>query len=201
MDLGILRYTEEVWPSDNTDAFDRLSIQDGFTQAYTPGIMVAWVTDPSGARKTSLPYRFLVAMQGGLGIGTNLNKWAPEDFATAKKMIAAYKDVRETVQHGSLYRLVSPQDNSPYSATENVSQDRKQAVLFAYLHSSEFGFEYPRLFLQGLDPAAKYTVRSIYGALAVDTLTTASGDYWMHHGVDVVMRGDFQAAGFVLEQK
>jgi alpha-galactosidase len=33
VDLGILRYTEEVWPSDNTDALDRLTLQDGFTQA------------------------------------------------------------------------------------------------------------------------------------------------------------------------
>ena len=45
VDLGILRYTDEVWPSDNTDPFDRLSMQDGFTYAYTPQIMMAWVTD------------------------------------------------------------------------------------------------------------------------------------------------------------
>ena len=38
-------YTDEVWTSDNTDAFDRLSIQDGFTYAYTPRMMMAWVTD------------------------------------------------------------------------------------------------------------------------------------------------------------
>jgi len=116
-------------------------------------------------------------------------------------MIAAYKGIRETVQHGSLYRLVSTLNNSPYSATESVSKDRKQAVLFAYLHSSEDGYQYPRLFLQGLDPKARYSLRSIYGKMSADTLTTASGDYWMHHGVDVMMRGDFQAAGFVLEEQ
>jgi alpha-galactosidase len=37
VDLGIMRLTDEVWPSDNTDPFDRLSIQDGFTYAYAPG--------------------------------------------------------------------------------------------------------------------------------------------------------------------
>jgi alpha-galactosidase len=203
VDLGVLRYTEEVWPSDNTDAFDRLAIQDGFSNAYTPGVMMAWVTDVrnnADSRNVSLPYRFLVAMQGGLGIGNNLNKWSPEDFATAKGMIAAYKGIRETVQHGSLYRLISAQNNSPYSATESVSNDRKQAVLFAYLHSSQDGYPYPRLFLQGLDPKAVYSVRSIYGKISPGTLTTASGDYWMHHGVDVGMRGDFQAAGFVFER-
>lgn len=204
VDLGILRYTEEVWTSDNTDAYDRLAMQEGFSRAYTPGIMMAWVTDvPNGLdhRTTSLPYRFLSAMQGGLGIGNNLNKWSAEDFAVARKMIAEYKGIRETVQHGDQYLLVSTTDHSPYSATESVSQDKKQAVLFAYLHSSQYGYQYPRLFLQGLDPRAQYAVHSIEGKMDTDTPAMASGDYWMHHGVDISMRGDFQAAAFVLERQ
>src|SRR5271170_5470093 len=124
VDLGILGVTDEVWPSDNTDPFDRLTIQDGFTYAYTPGVMMAWVTDSPNwvnNRTTSVEYRFLSSMQGSLGVGANLDKWTPDDFAVAKDMIAAYKQVRETVQHGSLYRLISPQHNSEYSATESVS--------------------------------------------------------------------------------
>jgi alpha-galactosidase len=77
VDLGILRRTDEVWPSDNTDALDRLTLQDGFTQAYTPGIMMAWVTDvPSGIdhRVVPLKFRFMVAMSGSLALGGNLNK-------------------------------------------------------------------------------------------------------------------------------
>src|SRR6201999_4294315 len=81
VDLGILHYTEEVWPSDNTDPLDRLSIQDGFTHAYSPGVMMAWVTDPQRTRKTSLKFRFLVAMEGSLAIGANLNNFTPEDMA------------------------------------------------------------------------------------------------------------------------
>jgi alpha-galactosidase len=41
-------------------------------------------------------------MQGSLGVGANLDKSTPDDFAVAKEMIATYKQVRETVQHGSL---------------------------------------------------------------------------------------------------
>ncbi len=78
VDLGILRYTDEVWPSDNTDPFDRLSMQDGFTYAYTPQIMMAWVTDSphwlNNKRTTSLAYRMLSSMQGSLGIGANLEQ-------------------------------------------------------------------------------------------------------------------------------
>lgn len=199
VDLGILQFTDEVWPSDNTDPFDRLSIQDGFTYAYTPGVMMAWVTDsPSWAnnRTTSVAYRFLSSMQGGLGVGANLNHWKPEDFATAKQLIAAYKEIRETVQHGSLYRLISPRSGSEFSVTESVSLDRNQGVLFAFLHSSTMNYPYPRVYLRGLDPARQYRVSSIYGSLMKDMPTTASGSYWMSHGVDMALRGDLQAAAF-----
>jgi alpha-galactosidase len=199
VDLGILALTDEVWPSDNTDAFDRLSLQDGFGYAYTPSVMMAWVTDsPSWAndRTTSVTYRFLSSMQGSLGVGANLNHWAPEDFATAKKMVAAYKGIRETVQFGSLYRLISPRGGSEQSVTESVSQDKRQGVLFTFLHSSQMGYPFPRVFLRGLDPARTYRVTSIAGSLAKGTPATATGSYWMSHGVDVELRGDFQAAAF-----
>jgi alpha-galactosidase len=199
VDLGILGLTNEVWPSDNTDPFDRLRIQDGFTYAYTPGVMMAWVTDSPNSmnkRTTSLAYRFLSSMQGSLGVGANLDKWAAADFDTAKEMIGAYKEVRETVQHGSLYRLISPRDGSETSATESVSIDTKQAVLFAFLHSSQMKYPFPRLYLRGLDPTAKYHVTAISGKSAKDTPAVASGSYWMGHGIDVELRGDFQGAAF-----
>jgi alpha-galactosidase len=199
VDLGILGLTDEVWPSDNTDPFDRLSIQDGFTYAYTPGVMMAWVTDsPSwlNNRSTTVTYRFLSSMQGSLGVGANLNHWKAEDFETAKQLIAAYKGVRETVQHGSLYRLISPRDGSEDSVTESVSLDKKQGVLFAFLHSSTMGYPFPRVYLRGLDPKQVYGVTAISGALAKGMPAEASGSYWMSHGVDVELRGDFQAAAF-----
>ncbi len=211
VDLGILAYTDEVWPSDNTDPFDRLSIQDGFTYAYTPQVMTAWVTDsPNWAndRTTSLAYRFLSSMQGGLGVGANLNKWTDTDFATAKDLIAAYKTIRQTVQQGSLYRLISPQRNArqdgepagtEHSATESVSPDKRQAVLFTFLHSSTLRYPYPRVYLKGLDPAKQYRITPIYGTLKKDTPETASGAYWMNHGLDPDLTGDFKAAAFKFE--
>ncbi len=202
VDLGILGFTDEVWPSDNTDPFDRLSIQDGFTYAYTPQVMTAWVTDSPGSRPTgvtSTAYRFLVSMQGGLGVGSNLNHWTEADFATAKNLIAAYKTIRQTVQQGSLYRIISPRNGSEQSATESVSLDQRQAVLFVFLHTTSLNYPYPRVYLRGLDPAKQYRVTPIYGSLKKDTPETASGDYWMHHGLDPDLTGDFKAAAFKFE--
>jgi len=201
VDLGILRYTDEVWPSDNTDAFDRLRLQDGFTYAYTPGVMMAWVTDSPtwvNHRTLSLEYRFLSSMQGSLGIGANLNLWKPEDFATAKKMVAQYKEIRETVQRGSLYRLISPEGGSEQSVTETVTEDQSSAVTFAFLHSSSMRYPFPRIYLRGLKAEAMYTIHPLDGKLSDDAPTLASGAYWMQHGVDVDLTGDFQAAAFEL---
>ncbi len=197
VDLGILRYVDEVWPSDNTDPFDRLFIQSGFTNAYTPGIMMAWVTDSPNwvnHRSTSLAYRFLSSMQGSLGIGADLNKWTPDDFALAKKMIASYKAIRETVQHGELYRLAPPAAESEFAATEYLSPDGRSAVLFTSLHSEQMQYPVPTVFPLALDPDANYTVHWIYGKPMPGTQLRASGAYWMGHGVNAQLSGDFDAA-------
>lgn len=202
IDLGIMALTDQVWPSDNTDPVDRMLIQDGFTQAYAPGTMMAWVTDSPNyvnKRATPLEFRFLSAMQGGLGIGTNLNHWADADFATATRYIATYKRIRETVLRGDLYRIVRPTPGNPASTTLYVAADRAQAALFVMVHGTQRLDPREPVRLRGLDPAASYRIeRMDGGALPAGTPTTASGDYWMGRGLDVPLRGDFQGAGFIL---
>ena len=204
VDLGILRYTDEVWVSDNTDPFDRLSMQDGFTYAYTPQIMVAWVTDSphwNQHRATSLTYRMLSSMQGPLGIGANLNRWTAEDFATAKRLISAYHSVQRTIVRGDLYRIISPRNGSQMSATETVSSDKNQAVVFAFANATTEGRGFPLLQLQGLDPSAEYKLTFIEGKALPGTPETASGAWWTNHGLQLDLRGDFQAAAFHLDRQ
>jgi len=204
VDLGILHYTDEVWPSDNTDPFDRILMQDGFTYAYTPQIMMAWVTDSPhwlNGRSTSLAYRMLSSMQGSLGIGANLNHWGDEDFATAKRLIAAYHSVQKTIVQGDLYRLMNPRDNSELSVTETVSNDKGQAVVFAFVNATNKGRGFPLLQLRGLDPTAEYKLSWIEGKSWPDTPDTASGAWWMNHGIQLMLKGDYQAAAFRLDRQ
>ncbi len=204
VDLGILHYTDEVWPSDNTDPFDRISMQDGFSYAYPPQIMMAWVTDSphwANGRATSLTYRMLSSMQGSLGIGANLNHWTAEDFSNAKRLIAAYHSLQHTIVRGDLYRLISPRDGSQFSVTESVSPDKNQAVVFAFTHSTIQARTLPLLQLQGLDPDAQYKLTLIEGKARPETPTLATGAWWMHHGLNLELRGDFQAAAFHLDRQ
>jgi alpha-galactosidase len=200
VDLGILRRVDEVWTSDNTEAFDRLRIQEGFSLAYPAQVMMDWVTDVPNlnGRSTPLKFRFLVAMQGALGIGSNLNHWSAEDFEFAGKMIAYYKSIRETVQLGNLYRLISPRGGE-VTANEYVSRDGKQAVVFAFLHSQEFLYPAPNVYLRGLDPVAVYRIRRIDRKLA-EPQETLSGAYLTNHGLNFLLEGDYDSSSVVLEK-
>ncbi len=200
VDLGILRRTDEVWTSDNTDALDRQNIQFGFTQAYAPQIMVAWVTDvPSmDHRLVPLQYRFLVAMQGAMGIGANLTRFSDAEMELSTKLTAFYKTVRTTVQQGDLYRIESPVDNDE-SQVAYVSPDKSQAVLLAYLHSQRLLLPYSTVKLKGLDPEAMYKIR-VLDPEKYDGEATVAGSVLMGAGVQLKMQGDYDSTAVVMER-
>lgn len=187
VDLGILQYMDQFWPSDNTDAFDRLKIQEGFSQAYCPKTMVCWVTDSPNyvnGRKLSLAYRFHSAMMGTLGVGGNLNHWTPEEIQTAKDMISQYKEIRGTVQEGSLYRLLSPSAGD-LTAVQYISEDAAEVLLFIFLHSSQLGTGKRTVRLRGLEDRALYSIDSQEQPL--------SGAALMYRGIELDIKGDFES--------
>jgi alpha-galactosidase len=155
-DLGVMRYTDEVWTSDNTDAVDRIAIQHGFSQVYPAQTMSAWVTDvpnPFTARSVPLEFRFHVAMAGVLGIGGDLPEWSADDRELATRLIAGYKDIRATVQHGRQYRLVF---GTPLTVVEYVARDGAEVVVFGWRVTEPFGHRPHPIRLAGLDPVARY---------------------------------------------
>jgi len=158
VDLGILARVEQVWTSDNTDAWDRIAIQEGFTQAYAPQVMMAWVTDNPNqitGRGFPLRFRFHAAMAGALGIGGDLNRWSPADLAEARDLVAAYKAIRPVVQRGRLYRLASV-SGGRLGASEYVADDGSEVVVLAWWGPGPAGGPVPAVRLLGIDPGLRY---------------------------------------------
>lgn len=173
-DLGILRLADQVWVSDNTHARDRLSIQGGFSMAYPPNIMEAWVTD---ADRGNLPlaFRFHVSMCGSLGVGGNLPEWSEEERAEAADWIARYKKVRDVIQLGDLFRLAP-------GVIQYLGKDQKQGVLFAFQMGQNAGEAVVHIQLQGLHPDVNYEIEGLAGK--------HPGSFWMSEGLNLGLGPD-----------
>jgi alpha-galactosidase len=175
-DLGMLRLSDQVWTSDNTDAADRLLIQYGYSRAHSPRVMTNWVTDipnEQTGRSAPLAFRFHVAMQGVLGIGGNIAKWCDDEVLEARRLIADYKQVRPLVQFGRQYWLLRPAPLGP-CAVEYVSQDGTHAVIFVYQVRGQRGAGVRRVRLQGLQPSRRYR-RTADGAESTGAALMSAG--------------------------
>lgn len=187
VDLGILQHVNQFWPSDNTDPYDRLFIQEGFSFVYAPCAMGSWVTDaPHWLTKRSAPlsYRFHVAMMGSLGLGGNISTWGPSQLALAKEKIEEYKGIRKIIQAARIYRLLSPREG-PLTAVEYLAQDRSEALVYLFLMGERSGPHTSRVRLRGLKK------RWLYRAPNGEIL---SGQALMERGLSVSLEGDFSSS-------
>ena len=129
-DPGMLYYMPQTWVSDNTDAICRTKIQYGTSLAYPPitmGCHVSTVANHQVGRITPLETRGNVAMAGNFGYELDLTKLTEEEKEIVKEQIKEYKDIREVIQFGDLYRIFNPFDGNE-SAWNIVSKDKTQFV-------------------------------------------------------------------------
>jgi alpha-galactosidase len=166
IDLGILGRTDQVWTSDNTDALDRIRIQEGYSLAYPARCMEAWVTHAHNhqtGRISPLSLRFDVAMRGTLGIGASLNELDETELAEYAGYIAFYKQIRHIIQDGDLYRLQRLEEYGA-SVIQYVLPGGREAVYSVAVREHQLGWFRPPVPLKGLNPAAAYVVLDRHGA-------------------------------------
>ena len=190
-DPGILYYMPQIWTSDDTDAYERTKIQYGTSIVYPPITMGAHVAACHG-RLTPLSTRGNVAMSGNLGYELDLTKISEEEKEAMRQQVALYKEIRQTVQFGDFYRIVSPFDEPGETGWIMVSQDKSEAFA-VYVHSLNRPTQYPFFFrLKGLDPAADYLIDGkVYG-----------GDELMQIGLTIPPnRQDFSSHSWVIRKQ
>lgn len=188
-DAGILYYMPQIWTSDDTDAVERLKIQYGTSIVYpssTMGSHVSAVPNHQVHRVTSLKMRGDVAMSGNFGYELDLTKFTEEEKEEVKKQIAQYKSLRELIQFGDMYRLLSPFEGNE-AAWMYVSEDKTEAFASYFKILSEPNPPLKRLNLKGLDPNKNYVIEgkdSVYG-----------GDELMYAGIAIPdLYGDYKSA-------
>lgn len=191
-DYEALKYFTEFWCSDNTDPYERLYIQWGFSQFFPAKAICAHVT--SWNRKTSVKFRTDVASMCKLGFDIGLHEMSKEELEYCKGAVRNWNRLKPVILEGNQYRLVSPYESN-HMAVNYVSTDGRQAVLFAYDLHPRFSEKTVPVRMQGLDPSRQYRVEEInlmpgQGSGYSFNGRTYSGDYLMKVGLPAFTAGE-----------
>ena len=153
-DLGILCYFPQIWGSDDTDAMERISIQEGYSYGYpmiTVGSHVSAVPNHQTMRCEPFETRFALAMTGAFGYELALDRLTDDEFTEIKGQTEFYKKYRRTLQWGTYYRLSEDK-------WIVVSEDKKTAIgAFVKSHITPNAF-FDEFKTKGLDPSCTYHV-------------------------------------------
>ena len=134
-DLGILFYSPQIWPSDNSDGVERLSILSGTLAGYPLSSFSNHVSASPNhqvLRETSLAFRQDVAMFGPLGYELDLLALTDEEKQQISERIAFYKAHRHLLTHGKFVQILP---NRPYDneiCWGVFSHDRSEAIIGFY---------------------------------------------------------------------
>ena len=158
-DPGMLYYSPQIWCSDNTDAVERLMIQEGSALIYPLSVIDAHVSDcpnHSVGRVTPFETRGHVALAGTFGYELDITKIPEEDRVLIPEQTVTYNKYRHLIQQGEYYRIASYRENHKYDCWALSSQDKKE-VLVTYVQVLGVPNSHSRkVFLRGFDPKTTY---------------------------------------------
>ncbi len=164
VEYGALKYFDEVWTSDNTEALSRVYIQYGTNLIYpavVTGSHVSAVPNHQTNNITPLKFRLDIAAAGRMGFELQPSHMTEEEKALARRSIESYKMYRDIINEGDLYRIASPYDDEGFYSLMYVSKDKKRAVVFAYCIHYQSRTLVPNFRLRGLDPEKTYLVKEL----------------------------------------
>ena len=156
-DYGALKYFTEFWPSDNTDAVERIFIQWGYSYFFPSFSLAAHIT--SWGRE-SLKFRTDVAMMGRMGYDIDVAHFSANDLAFSQAAFQNYRRLSEVIYKGNLYRLIAPYNNERASLMY-VDSTQTHALLFAYTMHPRYAENWTSIKLQGLQNDKQYKVEEI----------------------------------------
>lgn len=205
VEYGALKYFNEFWTSDNTEALSRNFIQYGTSliyPAFAIGSHVSAVPNHQSGNTTPLKFRFDVACSGRLGMELQPKDMTEQEKEFSKSAIGSYKKYRDLILTGDLYRIKSPYDSDFYSLMY-VSKDKKRAVAFAYCLKYQGRTLTPQLRLHGLDPQKNYRVTelNVNKSSFWGSGRTFSGDFLVNFGINPKLVKIYDSAVFYIEEE
>lgn len=160
-DLGMLYYSPQIWCSDDTDAIERLLIQEGTALIYplsTIGAHVSICPNHEVGRITPLLTRGHVALAGTFGYELDITKLSLAEREVIKQQTSEYHKYSDLIRMGDYYRIASFAENHMYDCYMVVSKDKREALLTYVQVRGVPNVKSRKLKLQGLDENATYAL-------------------------------------------
>ena len=205
VNYGLLPYFEEFWTSDNNDPYQRVFIQWGTSYFFPSNAMAQHIAHSpywNTGRTTPIKYRTDVAMSGRLGMELQPRKMTDEEREQSRRAINDYKPLRELIQLGNLYRLISPYDNEGIASLMYTNDAKSKAVLFAYRVQYLYNMKTPRIHLAGLDANKNYRLRELNVKVGSEPSPlnnkVFSGKLLMEQGLYLPLLKDYNSCVFEL---
>lgn len=194
-DYGALKYFTEFWPSDNTDPYERIFIQWGYSYFFPSNTSCNHITTMG---KQSLKYKTDVAMMGKLGYDIRVNEMTTDELSFSKQAVQNYQRLKGLIWNGDLYRLVSPYKEER-AVLMYISQDKSKSVLFSYSLHPRARSRFSAVRLLGLDPNKVYKVEEINKMSGAKSSFSAdgktfSGDYLTKVGLSLPNNNELTSA-------
>lgn len=129
-DLGMMKYSTQIWTSDNTYPERRMYIQHGASLGYPASVMSCHVAKLAECENPRfLDYRFRLAMNGALGYELNILNASEEAKANMKKQVEEYRRYEDLILKGDFYRLLNPHETDGVYAFYFVNEDNSEILL------------------------------------------------------------------------
>lgn len=160
-DPGMLYYSPQIWCSDDTDAVERLKIQEGTALIYplsSIGAHVSVCPNHTVGRNTPFETRGNVALAGTFGYELDITTIPKENQDLIPKQVALYHKYNDLVREGDYYRIASYQENHEYDCYLVVSKDKREALVTFVQVIGRPNFHSRCICLQGLDPEQNYRI-------------------------------------------
>lgn len=156
-DYEALKYFTEFWPSDNTDAVERIFIQWGYSHFFPSKTLSAHVTSWG---KQPLKFRIDVASMGKLGFDIRTHEMSDQEIELCQQAIRNFKRLSPVIGNGNLYRLVSPYEGD-HAAVLYTTPAADKAVVYAFDLHPRYAEHIRPVRLKGLDSSKQYKVEEI----------------------------------------
>ena len=163
-DPGMIYFSPQIWCSDDTDAIERLSVQEGTAVVYPLSCMGAHVSVcPNHVTQRTTPFetRAMVALAGTFGYELDITKLSDEDKNAVPHQIKLYHRFGSLMREGEYYRLLSYAENRRWDSWQVVSKDKKQSLVTVIQVITEPSRRSRRLRFEGLDPQRRYKVEVV----------------------------------------